>query len=77
MTLKGVCDRFEEEIAVIVLDRGGEMFIPKVHLPEELKEGDVICFDVVIDKSETEKRYNEMEKMREDLLNKDKGENDE
>ncbi len=72
MIITGVCDRFEEEIAVIVLDRGGEMYIPIALLPKDLKEGDVLNFDVSIDKEETKKRLDEMEKMRQELLDKNK-----
>ncbi|MCD6580032.1 DUF3006 domain-containing protein [bacterium] len=72
MIITGVCDRFEEKIAVIVLDRGGEMYIPITLLPKDLKEGDVLNFDVSIDKKKTKKRFTEMEKMRQDLLDKNK-----
>ena len=72
MIITGACDRFEGDIVVIVLDRGGEMYIPKPFLPENLKEGDVLSFDVSIDKEETKKRLDEMEKMRRELLNKNK-----
>ena len=72
MIITGVCDRFEEKIAVIVLDRGGEMFIPRPFLPKELREGDVLDFDVTINKEETKKRYDEAEKLRQELLKKNK-----
>ena len=72
MIITGVVDRFEGDIAIIVLDRGGEMYIPRPLLPKNLNEGDVLKFDVLIDKEETKKRIDEAEKLRQDLLNKNK-----
>ena len=73
MKIYGVCDRFEDEIAVIILDKGGEMLIPKKDLPKNLKEGDVVSVIIEIDKDETRKRMSSMNKLREKLLKK-KGE---
>ena len=52
--MKVIIDRFEEGFAVVELDAGNMVNMPRVLLPQEAKEGDVI--DISIDLSETEKR---------------------
>ncbi|MDV2886070.1 DUF3006 domain-containing protein [Alkalihalophilus pseudofirmus] len=50
---KCIIDRFEGEIAVI--EYGRQTFdFPKALLPAEVKEGDVVSFQAVIEKGETE-----------------------
>lgn len=52
--MKVIIDRFEEGFAVVELDAGNMVNMPRALLPQEAKEGDVI--DISIDLSETEKR---------------------
>lgn len=67
MILTAVIDRFEEELAVVVLDRGGEMLIPIAHLPQGVKEGDVLNVDISIDTDETKARLEKMKKLKDEL----------
>lgn len=47
-------DRFEEEFAIVELENGEVVEIPKAILPSESKEGDIISISV--EKDETEER---------------------
>jgi hypothetical protein len=38
---KATVDRFEEDLAVLIMD-GGERIVPRAELPPEAREGDVI-----------------------------------
>lgn len=60
----GVIDRFEEDIAVIILDDGKIMNLQKSMLPGEAKEGDVVVLEVSvkIDVDETKKRKEKADK---------------
>ena len=64
-----IIDRFEGAFAVVEVN---EAFynIPKILLPEGAKEGDVIA--TIIDKSETEKKKEEVKSLLNDLFNERK-----
>lgn len=65
----GVVDRFEGEFAVIETDNGKILNLKISLLPKDISEGDVINLDkMTIDKEETEKRKNEIEKIAEELF---------
>lgn len=65
----GVIDRFEGDFAIVESDDGKMLNIKISLLPEDASEGDVINLDTLtIDKEETEKRKNDIEKIFEDLL---------
>lgn len=57
--MKFTIDRIEEELAVVELEDGNMVNIPKIILPLEAKEGDIIS--VSIDKEETEERKERIE----------------
>lgn len=59
--MKYTIDRFEGEFAVVELSEGRFANIPRVALPGEAKEGDVL--DVSIDETETNQRRNNIEKL--------------
>ncbi|EGD51879.1 hypothetical protein TheetDRAFT_1271 [Thermoanaerobacter ethanolicus JW 200] len=62
-----IIDRFEGECAVI--EYGDKTFnFPKELLPKEAKEGDVLKFDIRIDKEKTEKRRKAIEDLAIDLF---------
>jgi uncharacterized ferredoxin-like protein len=63
--VKLIIDRFEGEYAVVELQDKSMVNIPKKILPAEAGEGDIIS--IVIDKDETEKRKQEIQKLAEDL----------
>ncbi|HHY03795.1 MAG TPA: DUF3006 domain-containing protein [Thermoanaerobacterales bacterium] len=63
--MKLIIDRFEGEYAVVELQDKSMVNIPKKILPAEAGEGDIIS--IVIDKDETEKRKQEIQKLAEDL----------
>ena len=64
-----IIDRIEGELAVV--EMGDNTYnIPKILLPEGAKEGDVIA--TIIDKSETEKKKEEVKSLLNDLFNERK-----
>jgi hypothetical protein len=63
--LKYIIDRFEGDLAVVEIEEGVFTNIPKIALPKEAKEGDII--DVSVDNNETEQRRKNIEKLMENL----------
>ena len=63
--MKVIIDRFEGEYAVVEIDEGSFVNIPKILLGSA-KEGDVISID--IDTDETLKRKNEIDNLMNDLF---------
>jgi hypothetical protein len=62
-----IIDRFEGNWAVI--EYGNKTFnFPKKLLPKEAKEGDVLKFNITIDREETEKRRKAIEDLAKDLF---------
>lgn len=62
-----VIDRFEGDWAVI--EWKDKIFnFPRELLPKEVNEGDVLIFNVDVDKSETEKRKKAIEDLAKDLF---------
>ncbi len=49
-------DRFEDDFAVVELENGGMANVPRMVLPAEAKEGDVVCVDVDADGTAQKKR---------------------
>lgn len=47
-------DRFEEEFAIVELENGEIIEIPRSILPMEAKEGDIVS--IAVEKTETEER---------------------
>lgn len=62
-----IIDRFEGDIAVIEWQNKTFDF-PKELLPKEIKEGDIININVVVDKEATRKEKMKIDKMMDDLL---------
>jgi hypothetical protein len=62
---RGLCiiDRFEEDYAVIELEGRTTFDLPRSLLPEGAAEGDVLIFDVKIDREETKRRQEQSEAM--------------
>lgn len=58
--MKVIIDRFEEEYAVVEIEVGKYVNVPKVLLPNA-KEGDIVKIE--IDKEETEKREKYIQKL--------------
>jgi len=63
-----IIDRFEEEWAVIEHDGRGTFNLPRSLLPEEAREGDVLCLELRIDKQATEQRRREIEELTRELF---------
>jgi hypothetical protein len=63
--MKYTIDRFEGEYAVVELEDKTMIDIPKCALPVEANEGDIIS--VEIDKDETEKRKQYINKLMNDI----------
>ncbi|CDZ23914.1 hypothetical protein CCDG5_0785 [[Clostridium] cellulosi] len=64
--MKYTIDRFEGNFAVVELENGKFADIPRIAIPAEAREGDII--EVTVNKSETEKRRNEIREMEENLF---------
>lgn len=47
--LQAVVDRFENGFAVVDFGRAGLLTIPKKYLPDNIKEGSVLIFDIMTD----------------------------
>ena len=54
--IEGVVDRIEGDKAVILVEGGGEMYLPVSRLPTGVREGSVLMFDVKVDKKTEEER---------------------
>ena len=69
MSVKPCCiiDRFESDWAVIEYEEKFFNF-PKELLPKETKEGDVLKFNITVDKGKTEKRKKVIEDLAKDLF---------
>lgn len=63
--IKYIIDRFEGDFAVVEIDEGKFANIPRLALPKEAKEGDVI--NVWIDKDETEQRRKRIKELMDNL----------
>lgn len=61
-----VIDRFEGDYAVIGY-RGNMLNLPKVFLPVDIREGDVVDIIITVDKQVTEELRNETEKNMADV----------
>ncbi|KIQ93129.1 hypothetical protein LH47_02823 [Anoxybacillus thermarum] len=60
--VKGIIDRFEDDIAVVEIN-GKTQDFPKSIFPKEAEVGDVVIIEVVVDKKETEKLRKEIEEL--------------
>ncbi|MHB1651780.1 MAG: DUF3006 domain-containing protein [Desulfitobacteriaceae bacterium] len=70
--MKGIIDRFEGNMAVVEMVGRKMQDIPRVKLPPDAKEGDVIVEEngvYRIDEVETQRRREEIEKLSKDLWN--------
>ncbi|SNS86002.1 Protein of unknown function [Anaerovirgula multivorans] len=63
--MKVVIDRFEGNYAVVEMQDKSTVDMPKLLLPKEAKEGDII--EIRIDTQETESRKKRVEKLMNDL----------
>jgi hypothetical protein len=67
MDEKCIIDRFEGDYAVI--EYGRTTFnLPRSLLPREAKEGDILTFDIHIDKEETKMRSQYIKKLADELF---------
>lgn len=65
----GVVDRFENDLIVIETDEGKMLNCKRSLFPKKIREGDVVNLkDFTINKEETEKRRESIDKLFEDLL---------
>ncbi|MFH1430413.1 MAG: DUF3006 domain-containing protein [Candidatus Uhrbacteria bacterium] len=49
-------DRFEDDRAVLILESGDSVIVPRAELPDEATEGDVIALSFGINDTETDDR---------------------
>lgn len=64
--MKLTIDRFEENFAIVELEDGTILNIPKAILPEASKEGDIIT--ILIDKEETSTRRKKIQALESQLF---------
>lgn len=63
--MKVIIDRFEDEKAILELEAGSNIEVPKI-LVNEFKEGDVI--DITLNKEETKNRSNKINELMNSLF---------
>lgn len=63
--MRVIIDRFEGDFAVVEISDTQFANLPKALLPMQAKEGDVI--NIEVDRTETEKRKEEIDKMMKDM----------
>ncbi|MGG3278774.1 DUF3006 domain-containing protein [Paenibacillus solani] len=69
--IKGVIDRFENDIAVVEVEDGHTLDYPKHLLPIDAEVGDVVNIDgnrFTVDKEETKKRRIEIGNLMDELF---------
>lgn len=64
--MKFTIDRFEGDFAVVELEDGKFIDVPKITLPKEARESDIIS--VSVDHAATEKRRKEIRKLEKNLF---------
>lgn len=69
--MRGIIDRFEQEICVIEMDDGNMKDIPRDLIPSDAKEGDCLIFcgdEIIIDEDSTKIRKEEIQKLMDELF---------
>ncbi len=69
--MRGIIERFEEEICIIELEDGSFINIPTALIPEEAKEGDCIVInekEIFIDEDATKMRKQEIQNLMDELF---------
>ena len=68
MAITATIDRFEGEIAVLLVEpKQTPVNVPREELPEEARQGDVLHLEGSVDREETERRRAEVEERIERL----------
>jgi len=70
--LNVVLDRFEENLVVLIDEKGEEIIFPKRCLPEDWKESDIIKIELSLNKKMTEKRKKQIKRLIDKLKKKRK-----
>ena len=63
--MKIIIDRFEGDYAVVEIENGTTVDMPKVLIPKEAKEGDVL--EILINQEETKTRREKIEDLMKEL----------
>ena len=69
--MRGIIDRFEQEICVIEMDDGNIKNISRSLIPVQAKEGDFLIFcgdEILIDEDSTKVRKQEIQKLMDELF---------
>lgn len=64
--MKYIIDRFEGNFAIVELENGNFIDIPKEAIPKEAKESDII--NITIDKEDTAKRKADIRKLENEIF---------
>lgn len=68
MPITATIDRFEEDIAVLVVEPECTVVnVPRSDLPKEIRQGDVVRLEGSVDKEETNRRRSEAQEQIERL----------
>lgn len=68
MAITATVDRFEEEIAVLIVEPEQTVVnVPRENLPEGVGQGDVVRLEGRVDREETERRRTEIQEQIERL----------
>lgn len=68
-----IIDRFEGDWAILELPDKTTFNFPRSFLPKGAKEGDVLKFDISIDKEATKERREHMKNLLDELKSQDQG----
>jgi len=67
-------DRYEGNIAVLLIDDGRQVDFPKELLPKGAKPGDMLSFSIEVDREATESLKRETQSLQDKLRKTDSGE---
>ncbi|HHV38098.1 MAG TPA: DUF3006 domain-containing protein [Tepidimicrobium sp.] len=71
--MKGIIDRFENDKVLLEIGGEGILIFDRELFPENIKEGDIVEYiddRFVVDKEETEKRHQYIDKLFKSLIDK-------
>ena len=74
--LRGVVDRIEGDVVVVVLSDGNQLLVKRHHLPDEVKEGSVLDVVFRVNEEAAEEQRQKVEDLQQRLTEKGRKEAD-
>ena len=74
--LRGVVDRIEGDVVVVVLSDGNQLLVKRHHLPAEVKEGSVLDVVFSVNEEAAEEQRQKVEDLQQRLTEKGRKEAD-